>query len=459
MNRREFNLSLAGWAAGLGAAAWVHAEPVRPNVLWLIAEDMCPDLGCYGNRLVRTPNIDRLASEGTRFAHAFSTAPVCSPSRSALSTGMYQTSIGAHHHRSHRSDGHTLPKGVRFLSHIFQESGYFTSNATYTGAGKLVPGKTDYNFTMDHAFDGVDWRERASGQPFFAQVNFHEAHRGPAWTEARKRARRIDPARVTLPPYYPDDPVAREDVATYLDAINGLDEKVGEVLQRLKDDGLADNTIIAFFGDNGQCLVRGKQWLYDAGIHVPLIMHWPGHIEAGRVQPGLASLIDVTASSLALAGLPRPERMDGRMLFGPEACRRDCIVAARDRCDETRDHIRCVRTLRFKYIRNFMPERPYTQPNNYIETNYPVLGLLKQCAARGTLNAAQQAFMQAQKPAEELYDLEKDPCEVNNLAGEPAYQSEISGLRAALDRWVADSGDQGDLPEAPSAIPDDDKPK
>lgn len=460
MNRRQFTISMAGLAAALGAGAWNRAVAAsRPNVLWLAAEDMCPDLACYGNGLVATPNIDRLAAEGTRFTRAFCTGPVCSPSRSALATGMYQTTIGAHHHRSHREDGYTLPKGVRLLSHVFQENGYFTCNGTYLGNGTFGAGKMDYNFQVEHPFDGKDWRERKTQQPFFAQVNFREAHRGPAWQEARKRPRRIDPAKVTLPPYYPDDPVAREDVATYLDAINQLDEKVGEILKRLETDGLLDNTIIFFFGDNGQCLLRGKQWLYEGGIHVPLIIRWPGHVEAAQVQADLVSMVDISATSLSLAGLPRPERMDGRPLFGPGARPREYIVAARDRCDETRDYLRCVRTARYKYIRNFMPERPYTQPNRYIETSYPVLALLKKQAAAGTLNPVQSLFMQPHKPPEELYDLEKDPYEVNNLAGDPALQATLLELRGTLDHWMADTGDLGREPEAPSAILDEYKQK
>jgi len=458
LSRREFAHRTAGILGSAGLARCATSDPQRagekalerPNILWLIAEDSCPDLGCYGNSLVHTPNLDRLAAQGTLYTNAFSTAPVCSASRSAFNTGMYQTRIGAHHHRSHRRDGYQLPEGVRLLSHRFREAGYFTSNASCRGPKKLVKGKTDFNFRAEDQFDGIDWRERAPGQPFFAQVNFFESHRGFAWQEAREQEKRIDPGKVELPPYYPDDPVVREDVATYLDVMGRLDVKVGAVLKRLEEDGLAANTIVFFFGDHGSCLLRGKQWCYDAGIHVPLIARGPS-FEAGSVCDGLVNLIDVSATALQLAGVPVPEAMDGVPFAGPKAVQRPCIFAARDRCDETMDRVRCVRTKRFKYIRNYMPERPYTQTSRYIETNYPTLTVLKERHAQGKLSPAQALFMADRKPDEELYDILADPYEVKNLAGDPEHQAVLDELRQTLDKWIADTGDMGALPEASSA--------
>jgi len=456
LNRREFTAlaaaSLAGGRAARAAAPTEGQAMDRPNVLWLIAEDMCPDLGCYGQALNHTPHLDRLAAEGIRFTHAYSAAPVCSTSRSALQTGMYPITIGVHHHRSHRSDGYRLPEGVRLFSEVFREHGYFTCNATYRGRGRFRPGKTDFNFSCDQPFDGIEWRERAPGQPFFAQVNFNEAHRGGTWDEVRKRENRLDPARVALPPYYPDDPVVRENVATYLEVISQLDVKVGEVLGRLEEDGLTENTLVFFLGDHGRCLIRGKQWLYDAGIHVPLIVRRPGRLDAGTVCDDLASLIDVGPSALRWADIVLPERCEGRPLLDPKTPPRTCVFAARDRCDETRDRIRCVRTQRYKYIRNFMPERPYTQSNRYIESHYPTLAILKRRHAEGTLTPAQALFMQPRKPGEELYDLETDPHEVCNLAESSAHKGVLDELRGTLGAWLEDTGDLGALPEDAAAI-------
>jgi len=449
-NRRDFLArsarGLLGSLAAAGMARHSSAAPSkkeRPNILWLIAEDMGPQLGCYGTPLVRTPNLDRLAREGALFTNAFTTAPVCSPSRSAFMTGMYQTRIGAHDHRSHRDDGYRLPDGVRLLTDHFRAAGYFTANVRTAAPGVKGTRKTDFNFYVERPFDGRDWAERAPGQPFFAQINFREAHRGGAWPEARKQKYLVDPAKVTLPPYYPDHPVVRDDFANYLDAIDLLDKKIGAVIKRLEDEGLLDKTIIFFFGDNGRCHIRGKQWLYDAGIRVPLIVRAPGVTKPGTVSDQLVSAIDIAAASLKLAGIEPPANMDGRVFLGPGATERKYIFAARDRCDETVDRIRCVRTKRYKYILNLMPERPYTQKNRYIETNYPTLGVMKELYAQGKLNREQALFLAKRKPDEELYDIIRDPDEVHNLANSPEHQDVKAHLRRVLLAWIVDTRDKG----------------
>lgn len=431
----------------LALATFGAAQEKRPNILWIWGDDLGPDLGCYGQKLARTPNLDKLASEGVRFTRCFTTAPVCSPSRSALMTGMYQTAIGAHHHRSHRDDGYTLPPGVRTITDHFRAAGYFTANVTSALApGAKGTGKTDFNFTVAKPFDGREWSELKSRQPFYAQVNFSAPHRGGTWPEARRRLKDlVDPAKVVLPPYYPDHPKVRDDYANYLDAVNLLDLQVGEVLKRLEEDGLAGNTAVIFLGDNGQCHYRGKQFLYDGGIHIPLIIRWPGKLRPGTVREDLVSAIDISATSLAAAGVEIPKLMHGRDLFaGGE---RDCIVAARDRCDETEDRIRCVRTKKHKYIRNYFPDRPYTQPNKYKERSYPALAVGKELHAAGKLTPEQAAFFAPTRPAEELYDLESDPHEVKNLAASPAHAKALEELRTLLDRWIKETGDPGEIPE------------
>lgn len=441
MKRREF-LSTAG--VGLGAGLWAShagAEPERrPNVLWLISEDTSPDLGCYGHTLVQTPNLDRLASQGTRYNQAFAAAPVCSAARSAMMTGMYQTSIGAQNHRSHREDGYTLPTPVKLFSDYFREAGYFVSNGQGTAWDK--PGKTDFNFALNGApFDGTDWRQRKAGQPFIAQYNFSMTHR----PFQRDPGRPIDPSKVDLPPYYPDTPLLRRDWADYLESIQVLDRQVGALLQRLEDDGLAENTIVVYHADHGQCHVRGKQWLYESGIRVPLVVRKPDGSGAGMVSDNFVSMIDLVPTMMRWAGIAAPPHLEGRSM--EQGTPRDHVVCARDRCDETVDRIRCVRTKQYKYIRNFYPERPYMQFNAYKKKEYPAVSVLELWQKEGKLTDAQRPFMSATRPEEELYDLAVDPHELNNLARTTEHAATLSELRGMLESWIKETGDRGAVPE------------
>ncbi|MBY0507234.1 MAG: sulfatase [Bryobacteraceae bacterium] len=423
----------------------------KPNILWILGDDLGPQLGCYGHPLVHTPNADRLASEGARFTHCFTTAPVCSPARSAWNTGVYQTTIGAHNHRSHRKDDYRLPDSVRLVSHRLRDAGYFTANVTEVAPGLRVPGKTDFNFQGEKPFEGTHWRQRATGQPFFAQINFTAPHKGPMWPAARKQATLVDPAKVELPPYYPDHPVVRDEVANYLDAVNYWDQQLGMALDALKADGLLENTAIFVFGDNGRCLLRGKQWLYDAGTHVPLIVRMPGQVQPGTVRRDPVIALDITATTLDLAGLPRPALFHGQGLFSGAKPRQE-IFTARDRCDMTVERIRAVRDPRYKLIRNFMPERPYTQYNEYITNSYPTQKVLKELHAAGKLNAVQAQWMAPRKPEVELYDHQADPHEVHNLAGQSAHRGAQQRLTKLLEQWIIDTKDQGRTPESEETI-------
>ncbi len=425
----------------------------RPNILWLVAEDLGPELACYGTGQVSTPNLDRLAARGVRFARAYTTAPVCSASRSAFMTGMYQTTIGAHNHRSHRDDGYRLPGGVRLITDRMREAGYVTANIRRFPAafGFAGSGKTDWNFATDGApFDLDRWDDLKGHRPFFAQVNFQETHR------PFRAPGRADPARVAIPPYYPDHPETRRDWAQYLDSASELDRKVGLVLGQLEADGLADTTIVVFMGDHGQAHVRGKQFCYEEGLHIPLIIAWPPGIPApaglrpGSVDDRLVEAIDLAPTFLAFAGRPKPEGMQGRILFGDHAePAREFAFGARDRCDETVFRLRTVRDRRYRYIRNFTPDRPFLQPNQYKERSYPVWNLLKELDAKNQLTTAQKALTAATMPPEELYDLESDPHEVRNLAesDDPDHRAVLKRLREALARWIEATDDQGRLPE------------
>jgi arylsulfatase A-like enzyme len=432
----------------------------RPNILWLIAEDFGPHLGCYGTKEVSSPNLDRMAAGGVRYTRFYTTAPVCSPSRSAFMTGMYQTTIGAHNHRSHRDDGFALPAGVRVLTDWLREAGYFTANirALPAGLGFKGTGKTDWNFSYTNAatgtkpFDSDRWGVLKQRQPFYAQINFSETHRA---FHAPKKA---DPTKVELPPYYPDHPVARADWAEYLDSATELDRKVGLVLEQLERDGLADNTVVVFFGDNGQAHVRGKQFCYESGLHVPMIIRWPknfpapAQFKAGTVNTQLLESIDLAPTMLALAGAPLPA-MQGTPFLGAKAGpAKQYVFGARDRCDETVFRFRTVRDARYRYIRNFTPERPLLQANAYKEKQYPMWNLIKRLHQEKQLTPVQAALAAPAMSAEELYDLETDPHEINNLATSPAHKATLQRLRGVLEKWIADSRDQGRDFEPPAVV-------
>jgi arylsulfatase A-like enzyme len=368
---------------------------------------------------------------------------------------MYQTSFGAHNHRSHRDDGYELPTGVHVITEYFREAGYFTANLEAAGDKRWGTGKNDFNFHVEKPFDGTHWSQRKPGQPFYAQVSFSEPKPGDWATHSTilKPEDRIDPSLVTLPPYWPDQPEVREALAHYLEAIGRLDRRVGFILDQLEQDGLANNTIVFFFADHGRAMVRCKQWLYEGGIHIPLIVRFPRFLNAGTVSDELISAIDFSATTLKLAGIEPPEEIQGRVFLGSDRDPvREWVFAARDRCDETVDRIRCVRTQRFKYIRNFMPERPYTQLNRYVEERFAAMSVLRRLHAIGQLTPEQQLFMAACRPEEELYDLHSDPHEIKNLASSAEHKATLERLSSILDNWIRDTGDQGGIPENPSTI-------
>jgi len=406
----------------------------QPNVLWIYGEDLYPDLACYGTPAVHTPHLDRLATEGTTFENTFVTCPVCSPSRSAIITGRYQTTFGAHHHRSERET--PLPSGVRLITDHFREAGYFTCNSPGPGQYEKV-GKTDFNFTNDRPFDGTDWAQRVAGQPFYAQLNIMDTHRD----FTRDRNCPIDPSTVVLPPYYPNHPLAHADWAHYLESIQVLDRKIGAILQRLEDEDLAHNTIVFFISDHGRAHVRDKQFLYDGGLRVPCIVRWPGQIDSNVVGGRLVSGIDLAASALHLCNVVPLTDIDGQSFFS--SAMRPAIFAARDRCDGTDDRIRCVRTERYKYIRNLQPNRPYMQFNAYKKHQYPVWTLMRVLHERNQLDEVRQPFMATERPTHELYDLHTDPNELHNLANDPNYAATLSDHASLLKTWQTEYTDLG----------------
>ncbi|MFN3240125.1 MAG: sulfatase-like hydrolase/transferase [Planctomycetota bacterium] len=420
----------------------------RPNVLWIYVEDLCDWLGCYGDELAQTPTIDALAARGARFERAYMPSAVCSPTRSAVITGCYQTSIGAHNHRSSRTpdDQIALPDGVRTIPELLREAGYYTFNR----------GKLDYNFTHDPEalYDHHDpdmrldrlrevaslWRPAAAAQkPFFGQIQL----RGGKNNEPAK----VDPSKVEVPPYYPDTPVVREEIAHHYDVIHKTDREVKRILAALAKDGLLDETVVFFFSDHGYRMHRHKQFLYEGGVKVPWIVAGPG-VPAG-VRDDLVSGIDLGATTLAMAGVARPAAMQGQDVFA-DGYARAFVVSARDRCDYTIDRIRAVVTDRFRYIRNELPDRPYMQPQ--YRDAWRITRQLRERAAAGQLNGDQMQFYGARRPREELYDLQADPHQVDNLAGRDSHRPSLLLHRAILDAWIRRTGDRGQQPESRAGL-------
>lgn len=417
---------------------------MKPNVLWIYGEDLYPDIACYGNQTVQTPVLDHFASEGVLYTNAYATCPVCSPSRSAMITGRYQTSFGVHNHRSCRQK--PLDAHIGLVTDYFRKAGYFTCNSS--GPPFQRPGKTDFNFLRTDPFDGIHWSERQTDQPFYAQINITDTHRD--FTSDPENP--INPKQVDLPPYYPDHPLIRKDWAMWLESIQVFDCKVDQILRRLEKDGLKSNTIVFIISDHGRAHIRDKQFLYDGGIRIPCIVRWPDRIGEGSICDDLVSGIDFAPTSLSLCGLDIPEGMEGNIFLGKDAQEREYVVSARDRCDGTVDRIRCVRTKTQKYIRNHHPDRPYMQFNGYKKQQYPLWTLLPLLNRIGLLSDAQQNFLEPNRPYEEFYDLILDPYEIDNRATNNKIRKDLAYLSDLLDSWTNNYGDQGTITENPEIV-------
>ncbi len=450
-----------------------HDEvPARPNILWIVAENFKLDFGCYGAEHVLTPNIDGLAAQGLRYTRVFSTSPVCAPSRSAFMVGHYQTSTGTHHMRSHREDDFRLPEGIRPITHWLQDAGYFTANISHIGDREVGTAKLDLNFVNEGPiYQSSDWSALKSNQPFFAQINTPEAEydiydRKSAaksrvkWVGEDWHPKIATSENVTPPPYYPDHEITRQEWARYLNSASGMDVRVGWILDQLKKDNLAETTVIIFFADNGRMEARGIHWAWDSGLQVPMIIHWPGAIPAppqfkpGSVIEDVISLLDITATTLEIAGIDKPTGMQSKIFLGsnPDPPR-EYAFSARDRIDETVNRIRSVRGKRFHYLRNYMPEQGLKSLNRYKEKCFLVMPLLRTLNAEGKLNEAAAELLQP-LPPEQLYDTETDPHEIHNLVDSenPTHQAALSRLRGELDRWMKETKDLGEVPEPDSIV-------
>ncbi len=466
------------------APAWAQSPPTpeRPNILWLVAEDLSPYLATFGDPTVSTPNLDRLAAEGVRYTNVFSVSGVCSPSRAALATGMYPTSIGAHHMRTTYQQPEAREMGiidyevvppphVRMVSEIMREHGYYTANNS----------KEDYQFhpslmAWDETSLFAHWRNRPEGKPFFSIFNFGVTHEGQIWNPATvwnlRYGREVFPPDrnqelvwfpfppgvekelhipadldVPIPPYLPQTPAVINDVRRMYSNVVEMDSYVGVVLNQLEEDGLFDETIIVWYTDHGGPLPRQKRLLYDSGLHVPMIVRYPGGERAGELDDRLISFVDFAPTLLSRAGIQAPDYMQGRAFDGEfEEDERPYIFAAADRFDGHYDTIRAVRDKRYKYLRNYQPERGYYLPLDYREQMATMQELLRLRDA-GELNEIQSQWFRSSKPEEELFDTWNDPYELNNLADDPAHAERLAEFRQALQEWMDDTGDMGFIPE------------
>ncbi|MCG6157840.1 sulfatase family protein [Rubinisphaera margarita] len=436
----------------------LEAAEGQPNILWITCEDMSARLSFYGDDTVKTPRLDELASQSVRYNHCYGTYGVCAPNRHTLIMGMYPSTTGAMAMRTWKRTSAlhlikdpellaiptyeaTPPAGAKCFTEYLRANGYYCSNNS----------KTDYQFrtpitAWDDSSKKAHWRNRPDDQtPFFSVFNFTITHESKVHKQSSPTV--VDPAGVELPPYYPDTPIIRRDLARHYDNIIALDAQVGEVLDQLEEDGLADDTIVFFFSDHGDGLPRAKRWVYDSGIHVPLLVRYPDGKKAGTTNDDLVSFVDFAPTVLSLAGISLPAHMQGTAFLGPAAGKkREYIFAFRDRMDPATERIRAVRDHRFKYVRNYRPDLPYIAFQPYRDL-MELMQEIHRLNREGTLTEDQWQFTAQYKPLEEFYDTENDPHEIHNLAGDPKWFSEMARLREAHERFFRMLGDLGELPE------------
>ncbi len=436
--RRLFELSLL---FSFASTCLLGAD--RPNILWLTCEDIGPHLGCYGDKYADTPNLDRLAERGMRYLYAWSNAPVCAPARTAIISGMYSTSLGAQHMRSLTR----LPEGMLMYPQYLRRAGYWCTNNAKEDYNLVKPGKV-----WDESSRRAHWKNRPAGKPFFAVFNIGVTHE----SRIRKRPHRFvhDPAQAPVPRYHPDTPEVRKDWAQYYDNITVMDQMVGERLRELRQAGLAEDTIVFFYGDHGSGMPRSKRCAYDSGLRVPLIVYIPEkyrHLagpewRAGGASEHLVSFVDLAPTILSLAGIKPPEHMQGHAFLGKyRKPSPRYLFGFRGRMDERYDMVRSVRDRRFIYVRNYMPFFPAGQHVWYMFITRTTR-VWKELFDQGKLTSEQAAFWKP-RPPEELYDLKNDPDEVRNLASLPQYRSVLERMREAHRRHVLAIRDLGFLPE------------
>ena len=451
-------LGLTVAVTGVTSCNSADTDDSKINILWLFGEDVDPWMGPFGDSTVATPNIDFLAENGVTFTHCYSVSGVSSATRSALATGVMATTIGVHNHRSGRTYGAPahLPDYVQILPQIMRKNGYFTYNY----------GKDDFNWQYnwrdywagdfeetwyDKCGLEISWEDRKDKtQPFFGEIELKGGKFNLGKGDITKL---VDTSKIRVPSYYPNIPSTKLNMAHHYAQIMATDKSIGEVLDKMKKDPkVYKNTIVIFFSDNGWAgILRDKQFLYDGGIHMPLIISAPGNpklLKQKGVRDDLVSLLDLTATTLKLAGIDIPDYYESKDLFAPDY-HRDYVVAAKDRCDFTIDRVRAIRTLDFKYIRNFMTDRALMQPSyrDKKQSYKDFMALYKSGKVK-----FEDAWLSPVRVPEELYDLHADPDETHNLANNPKYKDELIKMRERLDTWIKETGDQGQYPESEAAL-------
>ena len=424
----------------------------RPNIIWISTEDFSPHLGCYGDKVAQTPNIDKLATQGVRFTNVYTTAAICAPVRAGIITGMYQNSIGCMHMRTtsyRRSVENPVeftavpPHYVKAFTEYLRVAGYYCTNNN----------KTDYQFAKDPVPASIwddcsrtaHYKNRPDkSQPFFAVFNHVGTHESQNWDISKVKT---DPKSVVVPPYYPDTEIVRRNLAKSYDNTARLDSMVASLLAELEREGEADNTIVFFWGDHGDGLPRAKRWLYDSGLNIPLIIKWPGNIKPGTVTDQLISSIDFGPTVLSMAGVKVPSHMQGQPFLGNQVSEpRKYVFATRDRVDESYDMIRSVRSKDYLYIRNFYPNEPFHIWIPYLN-KMPIMQEMMRLDAEGKLNSAQKSWMAETRPPEELYDVKADPFQLNNLSENPKYKTVLAEMRLQQDNWALTTNDLGRMNE------------
>ncbi len=448
------NIILPTMALGamVGCNTQEKGTPIRPNIIWLMAEDMGQDLECYGMTALQTPNLNLMAKEGVKYNTAVCANPISSPNRSAMMTGVTQVITNSHNHRSNRDT--PIDSNYKPFTYYLRENGYTCILGHH---GVLNKGrKIDCNFKHNPIgewdgvnnfglFDKLD-SISADDQPFFAQIQLQVTHRGDWWNGVTASSTDpVDPEKVDLPPFMPDHPKVRKEWASYLDQVEYMDNEVGMILSELREKGVLDNTIIFFIGDNGRCDIKGKGYLYEPGLKIPMIA-WGKGIKPAE-ENNVVSVLDITSTILDLAGIEIPSYYEGKPLFnkqtGETLVTRDHVYSARDTWDEIMECIRAVTTEDYKYIRNYMPEQGWDMHQEYLDFHRPALHVMRMLNEQGKLTPEQQLFLAPTKPIEELYDLKNDPFELNNLAKDPAYAAQLEEMRSRMDDWQNNHTDIG----------------
>jgi len=451
ISRRDFLKTTMAGTAGLSfpfvALAGERKEGQRPNILWISVEDMSSNLGCYGDDDAITPTLDQMAKDGIRYTNCFASAPVCTPSRCSIITGVYASSLGAQHLRNSIAK----PEHILCFTEYMRKAGYYCTNNS----------KQDYNFNAppqawDESSKNAHWRKRPKGKPFFSVFNFEGTHQSKTrYNEdhlERVNAKlpedkRHDPKKVTVWPFYPDTHKVRVNIAAYHTQITIMDGLVKDLLDQLDGDGLAEDTIVFFFSDHGMGLPRGKRWLHDGGLRVPLLVRFPEkykHLAPGKpgdTEDRLVSFVDYAPTMLSLLGIEIPKYMEGKAFLGKkEAFRRKWILGIRDRVDEV---VFCSRTIhdgRYQYIRNFKPHRPRMSYCEYSERTQ-IRQELRRLDAEGKLKGSESWLMQCQTPPEEFYDTKNDPYQFNNLALDAKYAKQVKSMRTILRQRMSELHD------------------